>query len=604
MKYMNKKYKVCGSIFGVVLSLAIVYGHQLEKYDYLILSDMKSIALFLLLSICFSLLAMYGWMLIDKCKNDNSKLGKAVLVKEKLVKEASVKENMTLPDAFVGFKFYKSKSFYKVFFTLSILTFTVLLGVYPGFFVYDASTELAEVEMGIYTTHHPLLHVLLLGYIIKIGYKLTGSYNIGIFLYIFCQMLVINAIFSYTICYIHSFFKSRKYMIFMILFYGAFPTVVMYTLCSSKDGLFSAFLLLTIVLMMQDKKSFVIAASLMMLFRNNGFYAYLVFAIICIIYIFRKYVLYTKNISKTKDDYKKTRYEEFGIIYNEKLMDSECDDYGHSKVINKKTTGMRIILVFLPIIIYMLVNSTLIYATNADSSEKSEMLTVPIQQLARVYNSSKDAMSDEDKEILYKYISEEGLKHYTPRLSDITKSYFDNDYYNENSADFWKLYFKYLKKYPLAYLNAWLLTSYGYYYPFAVINVYGGNTVYTFTYTDSSYFGYETELPGVRDSFIPVIDKIYRYLSIEKFQQNIPVIALFFAPAFYFFLNAYMLIYLAINRKKVYPFALVLLVWLTVLLGPTYLVRYVIVLWYICPYVLAITFAKVKNGYNFIVQGE
>ena len=40
------------------------------------------------------------------------------------------------------------------------------------------------------------------------------------------------------------------------------------------------------------------------------------------------------------------------------------------------------------------------------------------------------------------------------------------------------------------------------------------------------------------------------------------------------------------NRHGKVPYLLILLVWLTVLLGPTYLVRYVIYLWYIIPVLL------------------
>ena len=147
-------------------------------------------------------------------------------------------------------------------------------------------------------------------------------------------------------------------------------------------------------------------------------------------------------------------------------------------------------------------------------------------------------------------------------------------------------------------MNSWFLTSYGYWYPGAVINVYKGNTVFTFTYDESSYFGYEVEEPGSRQSLIPVIDDFYRKLSIEKFQQNIPVISLFFAPAAYFFALIYMGI-LSVKRGRgayIAPFLLVFMVWLTVLLGPTYLVRYVVYLWYMIPVFIMFAFGKDYPG--------
>lgn len=39
----------------------------------------------------------------------------------------------------------------------------VLLAYYPGIFAYDASNQVTQVLTGSYSTHHPLLHTLLLG---------------------------------------------------------------------------------------------------------------------------------------------------------------------------------------------------------------------------------------------------------------------------------------------------------------------------------------------------------------------------------------------------------------------------------------------------------
>ncbi len=110
----------------------------------------------------------------------------------------------------------------------------------PGFFVYDAADELNEVLTRTFTTHHPLLHVLLLGGTIALFHKLTGSWNIGIFVYLVLQMLVITAIFAYAITYMQKKGIGKKSRVLWVLYYGAFPTIVMYTLCSCKDGLFRA----------------------------------------------------------------------------------------------------------------------------------------------------------------------------------------------------------------------------------------------------------------------------------------------------------------------------------------------------------------------------
>ncbi len=308
-----------------------------------------------------------------------------------------------------------------------------------------------------------------------------------------------------------------------------------------------------------------VSAALMMLFRHNGVYAYFVFAVV------------------------------FLIIEAIKSLQAKRPPY--------LSVAIFAIIFLASFILYKGVDTGLTSVLHAESGEHQEILTVPIQQLGRVYQSHEADMSQEDKEILYRYISEEGLSHYAPRLSDILKLYFDNEEYASDSSSFWNLYFKYAKKYPATYINAWFLTSYGYWYPGAVINVYQGNTVFTFTYTDSSYFGYEVEQPGTRTSFIPFIDAFYRKLSIEKFQQNIPVISLFFSPAAYFWFEMLLAFY-ALTRKKgsrIIVFGLPLLVWATALLGPTYLVRYVIILWYILPVLMH----EITNEeFHYTLQGR
>ena len=407
-----------------------------------------------------------------------------------------------------------------------------------------------------FTTHHPLLHVLLLGGIIALFHKVTGSWNVGIFAYILLQMLVITAIFAYVVTYLQRKGAGKRWRIFWLAFYGVFPTIVMYTLCSCKDGLFSALLLLLTVFLVQlvedkeaflsDKKkvaAFVVTATVMPLFRHNGFYAYLVFI-------------------------------PFGLIY-------------FRKALKPVLVGMLVA----PVILYLLANTALSALCSAGgTTHHQEMLTVPIMQLARVYAYENDSITEEDKAVIESYIPVSNLEKYTPRVADLVKVDFNNELYEKNKGDFWKVWKKLFFQHPMAYVNAWLLTSYGYWYPPAIINVYKGNTVYSFTYEDSSYFGYEVEPPGERISLIPPLDSLYRYISIGTFQQDNPLLRLFFTPGLYVFIYMFVFAY-RLYRKKfglILPFLPMVLTFCTVLLGPTYLIRYVLYLW-LCVPLLTVT---------------
>ncbi len=521
-------------LFGILSGIFLVFGYQLESGDSLNLADQNALMVMAAFFIIITVDTRHVWRNYESARNGKAKLFGLIKLPDK-AKEISV----TSGDFLINWS------------VLVLLGIPVLLAEFPGFFVYDAADELNEVLTRTFTTHHPLLHVLLLGGVIALFHKITGSWNIGIFAYIFLQMLVITAIFAYVVTYLQKKGAGKRWRLFWLAFYGAFPTIVMYTLCSCKDGLFSALLLLLTVFLLQlveekesfiaDKKraaAFVAVAVLMPLFRHNGFYAYLVFI-------------------------------PFALFY-------------FRKTLKPALIGMLVS----PVILYLVLSNALAFACHAeDTTHHQEMLTVPIMQLARVYSYENDSLSEDDKAVIEGYIPKSNLDKYTPRVADLVKVDFNNSLYEENKGDFWRVWKKLFVQHPATYLNAWLLTSYGYWYPPAIINVYKGNTVYSFTYEDSSYFGYEVEPPGERISLIPPLDSLYRYISIGTFQQDAPLFRLFFTPGLYVFFYLFVFAY-RLYRKRfdlIMPFIPMILTYCTVLLGPTYLIRYVLYLWLLVP---------------------
>lgn len=430
----------------------------------------------------------------------------------------------------------------------------VFLAVYPGFFVYDAQDEFIQVQTRNFTTHHPLPHVLLLGGIILAVNKLVGSYNAGIAVYTFLQMCLMAGVFTYVVSYMKRIEIKRWLRGLSLLYFGLFPVNVMFVLCSAKDGIFSgAFLLLLVALtdMVRNRERFFAgwhgplllcgSALVMMSFRHNGMYAFLVLVPVLLIYM-KKYRI------------------KLGIMLGAAFAS------------------------------YFLLSAGLTAILSAEDSENQEMLTVPIQQLARTWKYDGDSMTREQKETLYEIIPEEVLPYYTAKVSDGVKIWFDNEAFSANPVKYMKLWAEVGLQHPFTYLNAWFMTSYGFWYPDTVIDVYRGNGVFTFTYEDSSFFGYEVEQPGVRESKWPLLDEWYRRMSLEITQQKVPVVSMLFSPGFLFWIFAFTGGY-AFYRKKyelLLPLLLILLLWLTVILGPTYLPRYVLVLWFALPGAVAV----------------
>lgn len=523
-KKRNKnRSRLIAGVFALLFSAALCFGARLDSVENVDVKDWRLWVSVFVLTIIFTDLVQLLWRLLDWAQERKGMPNKITYVLEWA-------DRHVVPLSF---------------FFLLLCWLPVFLAVYPGFFVYDAQDEYMQVATRTFSTHHPLVHVLLLGGMICGVHKLTGSYNLGIACYTVLQMLFVAGSFTFVFWYLREKKIPLAVRLIGLIYLGLFPTAVMFTLCSAKDGLFTAALLLLLVCLLEmgTRESFfsskgwrlffVISGMSMMLLRNNGFYAFLAMVPI-LLFLQRKH-------------------------WKQTLILAVCAAAG-----------------------CLLVNGGLKAAVHAKSGEYQEILTVPIQQMARAYKYAPEVFTEEDREVLYEVLSEEALSLYTPRLSDPVKYRFDNAAFAGDKAKYAGLWLQVGMKKPLVYLNAWWMTSYGFWYPDTVINVYGGNTVFTFTYRDNSYFGYEVEEPGVRESKIPWLDEVYRRLSLEVWKEKIPVVSWLFSPGAMFWLYALLFTWILNNRRYeiMYPFLPIFLLWLTVLLGPTYLPRYVLFLWY------------------------
>ena len=616
-------------IYGGCLSAALLLGNMLKTKGALSAVSGQELLWFILRWMIFAALAMLAWYGMEQGSTGADPETVSVTKGRRNI----LRRSLTGRWRWLGV--------WLVFFLIQLVS---LLAVYPGFFVYDAAEELAMVETRTFSTHHPLLHVLLLGGSILAVHKVTGSYNLGIFCYMLFQMAVMDAVFAALIREMeHGKIVMRGSVsgeagaangegtpaeeqgtagakcsgkwsgiqIFGILWLAFCPVVTMFVLCSCKDGLFAAALLMMTMYLKRilcgrawgtaqgandesakevqsqsrrDRIGFVVSGTLMMLLRNNGVYAYAVFVVIIGA---AGLVRWIRSAMASHE----------GNNVKENLQ-----------VRNRKETRIKasaIVFFLLPLLLYLGCSQGLAAATHADSSESQEILTVPIMQLARVWNAEPDSFSKEEKALMYELMASEeqtvdsestdsesaadsdtgtetlGWEYYNPVLSDQVKLRFRSDVYRSNRGAFWRMWLRQGLQHPAGYLNAWLMTSYGFWAPNAVVNCYRGNTVYTFTYGDSSYFGYETELPGERRSLLPVLDGWYLFLSLDVRAQEIPVLRWILSPGAMAFVYLFCLLTLLRKRQRRIMLAWMPLglVWLTVLLGPCTLPRYVVYLW-------------------------
>lgn len=271
------------------------------------------------------------------------------------------------------------------FLIILICWIPVFLAVYPGYFCYDAGSQLYIYMRKLVSTWQPPIHTAILGFIIINVSNIFHEFNIGIAVFIFLQMLIIAGCFTYCLFFLRKYNTKKIINIISLLYYAIFPVIVMFALCSTKDTIFSALMLINIIMILEallDKKAFlnskwkqikfVVITLLVLILRNNAIYAYIPFFIIFII-----------------------------IFKNKKVL-------------------IPVVSVIIMYIVYLVVLNT---GWTVHKLFYAEELSVPLQQIARVYNYNYESLTEEELEIIYKYTDEETLKKYVPESSDDIKAY-------------------------------------------------------------------------------------------------------------------------------------------------------------------------------------
>lgn len=417
----------------------------------------------------------------------------------------------------------------------------ILLAYYPGIFAYDASNQVMQVINHDYTTHHPLVHTLLLGGFFSIG-NAIGDNNLGVLLYSFFQMFVIAAIMSEAIVYMLKKGMSKTMYGIVLLFYAFFPINSMMAISTTKDVLFSAFmlgLLITLWELFDDESlwkskkvifvGFVFLIGIMLL-RNNAIYAcVLSCAIICILL--------------------------------------------------KRNRKRFCLFIFSGLVISSLLNWGISSALDAQKGSMVEMLSVPLQQIARVGKYHEDELDSEIKKELYSFINKEVVQNYAPNISDGVKNFVDEKSIKNDPMQFLRLYIKLAVRYPREYIDAFASLTQGFWYleDTSNANIYGSGMESRLGYMLTNYKnmpeGYEVK----HKSYFPQLEYILEKLFSDNKYLEIPLISVFFAPAFYcWLLITFILIFLYRKKYDILVPGLILFCYLlTLLLGPTCIIRYV-----------------------------
>ena len=279
------------------------------------------------------------------------------------------------------------------------------------------------------TNHHPILQTYLMGWSLSLG-RAIGSDNFGLFIYTLFQTVIYASVLAYSIKFLNKHGISNKWYFVVLLIYLLVPMYAFYTVSAVKDTLYTAFVMLFVLWLFDivenymdkkiSKKSYIYIFFVMLLiclFRNNGIY-------VCLLTL---PVLFLMN--------KKNR---LGILLVAAAL------FGSMQITNK----------------------VVIPALGVSDGSVREALSIPFQQTARLVKYNESIITYEDKQVIDKVLEYDTLaERYESHLSDNVKNKYNKNATKEDLFNYLKVWFKYLFKDPLCYINATLDNTFGYYYP-------------------------------------------------------------------------------------------------------------------------------------------
>ncbi len=578
-KYKNdkkdaKRLLIVSYIFGIIISIFMVIGRlSLVTYDPKVVSFSNTKIIFTKRLIVFIFLTILGFTIFAKNalvslfnifeKIENNRKKKQVNniesvdnKVEKNINEKDIKKNSNK----IKFLEANRKSFILVAIILFIVWIPTLLARYPGICGYDNKYQYTQVHLGRYTNDHPLLHTLLYGGIIELGYRIFGTFNSGIALASIVKMIFASIICSYLLYYLA---KKNAPMIFrkiLFCFFIFYQPIAQHIMIGHKDITFSILILLITIHLIEivsnTKKYFgknsniVVFAILILLslfYRHNALYAYVLILPILSLFLvlFRK-----KQNIKRKDGV----VEKIDLIKNDQII--------------------KVIFAFiLSIFVYTITIKVITTYTPIKSGNNIEKYSVLSQIIARNVKYNEDKLTEEDKEKIGKFFydlditTEEKIekikKEYMPWFADPMKNSLIEREVSKNEKEFVKFGISMIKRFKMDSIQAIFSQTYLYYYPKYQLYI----PIYKTT-TDDTGPNFKM-LDMYPDAKIDKSEKIINYTN-NMYYGYIPVFSLFVNIAYilYFVFASFM--YVIYKKRYIYMVAFLPLfgIYISVLFSP------------------------------------
>ncbi|WP_225418587.1 DUF6020 family protein [Loigolactobacillus iwatensis] len=440
-------------------------------------------------------------------------------------------------------KFFTIKqSFIVVWALIFIAWIPSLVASYPGIYGYDSVYQIGYYLSGEICLHHPLIDTYLIGFCVVTLGNILGSNELGLLIYSIFQMSILSYSFAVVIRYMTKKRVSILWRILFILIFMFLPVNPIMSFSATKDIIYAATFLLILV------KLFSLADDPHQ-FNNITFIATLIITIFINI-IFRSQGLYVFLFSAI-----------FGLFYFRRYW------------------KQLLIVIVLPLLMYLIYSGPVTSALNGVKFDSlHEMMSVPAVQLSKALDEDSGELSQYEKNQIKQYIPDYKTIEGNYAIADSMKNTFNSELLKANPSSFVKLWLQVGIKKPLTYVNAFARLTIGLWYPdmnYRDPKAYHPYWEYISTQQNSekTFFIVERQVPR----FMKWLSSIYYQLTYSNSYQKVSVLSMFFSSGIYTWLLIVYIGWVIYQRRYhyLYPASLVLGLWLTLLLGPVVLYRYV-----------------------------
>ena len=325
----------------------------------------------------------------------------------------------------------EAKPYFRILFLLNLICYLpYYLTFFPGNCGNDTWYSLSMIEGLVpWSNHHPVLFTGLMMIVVK-GTAFLGSLTLSIGIFSFLQMVSLAATLAYLGARICRMKVSGVIKAFAVLMFALHPFIGMYSVYLTKDVLFSEIMVLLCIKLYDviksdgdafgNTKECITIGMLFLLscmLRNNGMYIAIVMAVI------------------------------FACKYRRYLK--------------------RILILFVCVIgLFRIWYGPVQEAMGIEKQSFAEAASVPLQQVGYVLWEGKE-FSAEDMAFLEKIMPAERVKEvFQPGFTDPYKfdEQFNDEFFNENTREFLKVWSHGLVPYFGEYVEAYLHQTLGYWY--------------------------------------------------------------------------------------------------------------------------------------------